>query len=149
MSFPEKKPNNVSDPTAAIASLANELTGAKPAGAISPRFDASPANFGEISMAALFGATAGFATKKLTKTGALILGVSFMSLQALAHADIIKINWPRIEKLVVGEVDLDKDGKFTQNDVKIAGMRLIHNLTQDLPSAGGFAAAFVLGFRYG
>ncbi|KAJ3202317.1 hypothetical protein HDU67_000644 [Dinochytrium kinnereticum] len=119
------------------------------ANAIAPKFDASPANVGEISMAALFGATAGFATKKITKTGALILGVSFMSLQALAHADIIKINWPRIEKMVIGEVDLDKDGKFTHNDIKIGAMRLMHNLTQDLPSAGGFAAAFIVGFRYG
>ncbi|KAI8847881.1 FUN14 family-domain-containing protein [Chytridium lagenaria] len=128
-------------------SLAKEVSSLQTG--LTPKFDNSPAGLGEISMATVFGGAAGFAAKKITKTGAIVLGVSFMSLQALAHADIIKINWPRIEKLVVGEVDLDKDGKFTHNDVKIGAMRLIHNLTMDLPSAGGFAAAFLVGFRYG
>ncbi|KAJ3415049.1 hypothetical protein HDV05_005575 [Chytridiales sp. JEL 0842] len=103
----------------------------------------------EIGMATVLGACSGFATKKLAKTGGLVLGVTFMGLQALSHANIIKINWPRIEELVVGKLDVDKDGKFTQNDLKVAGLRLVHNLSSDLPSSTGFAAAFVLGFRYG
>ncbi|KAJ1563101.1 FUN14 domain-containing protein 1, partial [Cladochytrium tenue] len=99
--------------------------------------------------ATIFGACSGYATKKLAKTGGLMVGVAFMSLQLLSHADIVRVNWPRVEQLVVGKMDADGDGRLTQNDFRVAGLRLVHNLTQDLPSAGGFAAAFVLGFRYG
>ncbi|KAJ3190841.1 hypothetical protein HK101_008320 [Irineochytrium annulatum] len=86
-------------------------------------FTSGPADVSEIGMATVFGATAGFATKKITKTGALIVGVSFMTLQALSHADIIKVNWPRIEQMVIGKVDQDGDGKITNNDVRVMGLR--------------------------
>ena len=50
---------------------------------------------------------------------------------------------------MIGKLDQDNDGKLTTKDLRVASLRLMHNLTQDLPSAGGFAAAFALGFRYG
>lgn len=123
--------------------------------------------------ATAIGAASGFATKKLAKTGGLILGLGFMSVQALVHADILKVNWPKVETLLIGKVDQDGDGKvriprdcyypgrsmkpdtarltpqLTHKDMQIAAGRLLHNLTTDLPSSAGFAAAFALGFRYG
>ncbi|TPX67229.1 hypothetical protein SpCBS45565_g03890 [Spizellomyces sp. 'palustris'] len=107
------------------------------------------ANLSEISMATMLGASAGFATKKMAKTGGLVVGIGFMGIQALVHADILKVNWPRVENLLIGKVDQDGDGKLTHKDLQIGVTRLLRNLTTDLPSSAGFAAAFAVGFRYG
>ncbi|KAJ1549076.1 hypothetical protein HK096_000586 [Nowakowskiella sp. JEL0078] len=72
-----------------------------------------------------------------------------MSIQALVYADILKVNWPRIEKFAVSKLDVDGDGKLTQKDVGFLTGRYIHLLTSDMPSAAGFTAAFWIGFRYG
>jgi uncharacterized membrane protein (Fun14 family) len=103
----------------------------------------------EIGFATILGASAGFATKKVIKTGGVVLGLGFISLQLLARADLIKVNWEKIEKSVVGKIDQDGDGKLTHNDIKVGALKLIHNISTDLPSTAGFAAAFFLGFRYG
>ncbi|KAJ3150786.1 hypothetical protein HDU86_006295 [Geranomyces michiganensis] len=107
------------------------------------------ANASEISMATALGACSGFATKKLAKTGGLIIGLGFLGVQGLVHAGILQVNWQKVEGALIGTVDQDGDGKLTHKDVQIATGRMIHNLTTDLPSSAGFAAAFALGFRYG
>ncbi|RKO88561.1 FUN14 family-domain-containing protein [Blyttiomyces helicus] len=113
------------------------------------QFHLGPTTVTEIGFATIFGATAGFATKKLAKTAGFAIGVGFIGVQALSHADLIKVNWPRVESLIIGKVDQDSDGKLTSSDLQIATGRMIRNLTEDLPSSTGFAAAFFLGFRYG
>ncbi|TPX59840.1 hypothetical protein PhCBS80983_g02252 [Powellomyces hirtus] len=107
------------------------------------------ANASEISMATALGACSGYATKKLAKTGGLIVGLGFIGVQALVHADVLKVNWPKVEGLLIGRVDQDGDGKLTHKDMQIATGRLLRNLVEDVPSSTGFAAAFFLGFRYG
>ncbi|KAI9004233.1 FUN14 family-domain-containing protein [Gaertneriomyces semiglobifer] len=107
------------------------------------------ATLSEVSMASLLGACSGYAAKKLAKTTGLIVGVSFIGVQVLVKADILKVNWPRVETLLIGQVDQDGDGKLTHQDLKLATGRMLHNLTTDMPSSAGFAAAFALGFRYG
>ncbi|KAI8591833.1 hypothetical protein BDZ88DRAFT_409817 [Geranomyces variabilis] len=107
------------------------------------------ANASEISMATALGACSGFATKKLAKTGGLIIGLGFLGVQGLVHAGILQVNWQKVEGVLIGTVDQDGDGKLTHKDMQIATGRMIHNLTSDLPSSAGFAAAFALGFRYG
>ncbi|KAJ3000580.1 hypothetical protein HDV02_004875 [Globomyces sp. JEL0801] len=98
-----------------------------------------PANLSEISMATVLGASCGYASKKVSKTAALILGLTFMGLQGLSHLDVIKINWTTLEKLALDRLDQDGDGKLTVEDVKIAGNRLVRNLSHDIPSSTGFA----------
>ncbi|KAH6585069.1 hypothetical protein BASA50_000383 [Batrachochytrium salamandrivorans] len=130
--------------------LASKPTAAPPSNSGLPSFiQTGPANLGEIGIATIFGVTAGFATKRISKGAAMAVGVGFIGLQALARADLIKINWPRVEGFLIGKADVDGDGKFTGKDIQIGATRLIHNLSGDLPSAAGFAAAFYLGFRYG
>ncbi|KAJ3031922.1 hypothetical protein HDV00_008093 [Rhizophlyctis rosea] len=137
-------------PNASAVSNALDLKAKEANAAVAPAIvSTDAANVGEIGMATVLGATAGFATKKLAKTGGLVIGLGFITLQALSHADILKVNWPRVENLLIGHVDQDGDGKLTGKDVQIATGRLLHNLTQDVPSSTGFAAAFFLGFRYG
>ncbi|ORY51641.1 hypothetical protein BCR33DRAFT_712659 [Rhizoclosmatium globosum] len=120
-------------------------------GAVVPSFSfgTHPADFQEISVATLLGACSGFACKKFAKGAGLAIGVGFMSLQALHYSGYAKVDWNKIENSITKGIDMDGDGKITQNDLKLVSYRLIHNLTMDLPSAGGFAAAFFLGFRYG
>ncbi|KAL2914414.1 hypothetical protein HK105_205981 [Polyrhizophydium stewartii] len=121
-----------------------------PTNGTSPRITPSgPADIGEIGIATIFGASAGFAAKRITKGAALAIGIGFMGLQALAHAEVIKINWPRVESVIIGKVDQDGDGKLTGKDIQIGATRLLHNLSHDLPASAGFAAAFWVGFRYG
>ncbi|KAJ3282721.1 hypothetical protein HK104_010759 [Borealophlyctis nickersoniae] len=115
--------------------------------AVSPSIvSTDPANVGEVGMATVLGASAGYATKKIAKTGGLVLGVGFIAIQALAHADLVKVNWPRVETLMIGKIDQDGDGKLTGKDFQVGAGRLLHNLTSDLPSSVGFGAAFWLGF---
>ncbi|KAJ3022792.1 hypothetical protein HKX48_005268 [Thoreauomyces humboldtii] len=110
---------------------------------------ALPADVSEVTMSTALGATAGFASKKLAKTAGLLIGVGFIGVQALAHADILHVNWPKVENFMIGRVDEDGDGKLTGKDLQIKATRMLHNLTTDFPSSAGFAAAFAIGFRYG
>ncbi|KAJ3115899.1 hypothetical protein HK098_006833 [Nowakowskiella sp. JEL0407] len=139
MSTLEKKPETTTPPTAVKIPSAVDPTS----------FSVDPAHVGEISAAALFGACSGYATKKLAKTGGLIVGLGFMSIQALVYADILKVNWPKIEKWTVSRLDADGDGKLTHKDFQFGAGRFVHLLTTDMPSAAGFTAAFWIGFRYG
>ncbi|KAJ3248350.1 hypothetical protein HDU78_000976 [Chytriomyces hyalinus] len=108
-----------------------------------------PANVSEISFATLLGLCSGYAAKKFAKGAGFVIGASFLALQGLAMTGVITIDWKRIESEVTKRLDADGDGKLTTNDIKAVGLRLVHNLSKDLPSAGGFSAAFFIGFRYG
>ncbi|KAI8614263.1 FUN14 family-domain-containing protein [Chytriomyces sp. MP71] len=112
-------------------------------------FGTHAADVQEISVAAVFGVCSGFATKKIAKGAGLAVGLGFMSLQALTYTGVVKVDWEQIETQVAKGLDADGDGKITQNDFKLMGLRLIHNLGRDLPSAGGFAGGFFLGFSRG
>jgi FUN14 domain-containing protein 1 len=108
-----------------------------------------PPTVQEIGIATLLGGCSGFAARKVTKTAATLVGIGFMGLQGLAYADLIRINWPRVENLLMKYIDQDGDGKFTKSDVSIGAQRLVHNLGTDVQSMGGFATAFWIGFRAG
>lgn len=109
----------------------------------------APPSAGSIGMASLLGLCSGVATKKFAKTAGLTLGISFIGLQALAHAKIIEVNWARVEELFIGHLDLNSDGKIDHQDFKIACCKMINNLTTDLPSSAGFTVSFLAGVRYG
>ncbi|KAJ3030799.1 UNVERIFIED_CONTAM: hypothetical protein HDU68_007716 [Siphonaria sp. JEL0065] len=112
-------------------------------------FGTHPADAQEISVATLLGLSSGFASKKILKGAGLAVGLGFMSLQALTYTGFVKVDWTKFEGLAVQRLDVNKDGKLDIEDAKIIAARLLHNLTTDLPSAGGFSAAFFIGFRYG
>ncbi|KAJ3248871.1 hypothetical protein HDU78_009388 [Chytriomyces hyalinus] len=112
-------------------------------------FGTHAADFQEISVATLAGACSGFASKKILKGAGLAVGLGFMSLQALTYTGVVKVDWQKIESKISSGLDVDGDGKLTPNDFKSAGLRFIHNLSTDLPSAGGFAGGFFLGFARG
>ncbi|KAJ3315624.1 hypothetical protein HDV04_002038 [Boothiomyces sp. JEL0838] len=108
-----------------------------------------PANPTEVSVAALFGAASGFASKKVSKTAAFFVGLTFMGLQGLSHAKVITINWDSLEKMAIEKLDADGDGKLDSKDLQLYANRFVHNLSNDIPSSASFIAGFWLGFRYG
>ncbi|KAJ3214554.1 hypothetical protein HK099_006830 [Clydaea vesicula] len=89
----------------------------------------------EISFATILG----FASKKMAKGTAFIVGLGFIGFQTLAHA-VIKINWPRVEGVFMRRLDQNNDGKVDSGDVKLLGTRFLHNMTNDLPCTVGFTA---------
>ncbi|KAI8905081.1 FUN14 family-domain-containing protein, partial [Gorgonomyces haynaldii] len=99
--------------------------------------------------ATVMGGCSGYAAKKMTKGAALVIGLGFMGLQALSHADVIRINWSKLEQYMVKSLDADGDGKLTKNDVVVGASRIVRNLGSDFPSSAGFVAAFWIGYRYG
>jgi uncharacterized membrane protein (Fun14 family) len=108
-----------------------------------------PASVQEIGVATVLGGASGFAAKKVTKGAATIIGLGFMTIQGLAYADLIRVNWPKVESLMMKYIDQDGDGKFTTSDISIGAQRVVHNLGTDAQSMGGFATAFWIGFRSG
>ncbi|KAG4095978.1 FUN14 family-domain-containing protein [Neocallimastix lanati (nom. inval.)] len=108
-----------------------------------------PGSAKEISIGCLAGFCSGYATKKLSKKAGVALGAGFIGIQALNHTGLVTVHWDVLEKKLVKSLDQDNDGKLTQKDLNIVSARYLHLLTQDLPFAGGFAASFALGMKYG
>jgi uncharacterized membrane protein (Fun14 family) len=52
-----------------------------------------------------------------------------------------------VERDVTKALDVDNDGKFTTNDVKVIVKRFLDILTNRLPSSTGFAVSFYYGFK--
>jgi uncharacterized membrane protein (Fun14 family) len=143
------KENDELAPSVSIKEVAQALNLDKPVTFDIVKVLEDPPSMEEIGVATLLGGASGFATKKLTKTAASIIGMGFMALQGLAYADLIRINWPKVETLMIKYIDQDGDGKFTKGDISIGAQRLVHHLGTDAPSMGGFATAFWIGFRSG
>ncbi|KAJ3326180.1 Pecanex-like protein 4 [Boothiomyces sp. JEL0866] len=110
-------------------------------------FDQAP-EIKEIGVASFFGLSAGFATKRLTKTAAIAVGLGISGIQLLAYNDLIYVNWPRVEELTKVTFDADGDGNLTTNDITVGAAKIIKNLGSDLPSIGAFGTGFVVGYRY-
>ena len=79
----------------------------------------------------------GYTLKKFAKLAALIVGISFMSLQLLAFNHFITIDWERIKAAVPDE------------SIENSGMALMSAVTYNLPFAGTFLVGFWMGFRKG
>lgn len=90
-----------------------------------------------LGMGGLTGWAVGFTMKKFAKLAALVVGISFISLQFLAFHKFITIDWDKIKSAVPNE------------QVQKTWMEAMSTLTFNLPFAGSFLAGFWLGFRKG
>jgi uncharacterized membrane protein (Fun14 family) len=79
----------------------------------------------------------GFTLKKFAKLAALIVGISFISLQFLAYHHFISIDWEKIQQSVPNE-------SIERSWAQLGGM-----LTLNLPFAGSFMVGLLIGFRKG
>jgi uncharacterized membrane protein (Fun14 family) len=92
----------------------------------------------EGSFFALIGFALGYASRKLVKVGLVFLAIFFVGLQVLAYMDVVNVDWGRGVEVV---------NEFVLNIQEGDSIKKI--LTDKLPTAGGLAAGYFLGFRKG
>ncbi|MBU1105421.1 MAG: FUN14 domain-containing protein [Candidatus Riflebacteria bacterium] len=85
----------------------------------------------------LAGWAVGFTLKKFAKLAALILGIGFISIQALAFHKFIVIDWERIKTAVPDKT------------IETSASSMMSVITYNLPFAGSFLVGFWMGFRKG
>ena len=90
-----------------------------------------------LGMGGMTGWAVGFTMKKFAKLAALVVGVTFISIQFLAFHKFITIDWNRIKSAVPNE------------QIQKTWLDAMSVLTFNLPFAGSFLAGFWLGFRKG
>ncbi len=95
----------------------------------------------QLGFGGVAGWISGYTLKKIGKLLALVLGFLFISVQLLAYAGYLEVNWTRIQQ--------DVEPLFKQESLKGFWQKLLEVLTYNLPFASGFAAGLVLGFRRG
>jgi uncharacterized membrane protein (Fun14 family) len=61
--------------------------------------------FTKLSFGAIMGYTSGYATKKVGKFAAFVVGVGFVALQSLAMAGYIEIDWMKVKDDAFKKVD--------------------------------------------
>ncbi len=83
------------------------------------------------------GLCVGYTLKKFAKLAALVLGVVFMAIQALAYNQFITVDWQKVN-LVLPEASIQQ-----------AWTGFMSILTYNFPFAGAFLSGFYLGFRKG
>lgn len=91
----------------------------------------------EIGSGAVLGYLAGFATKKLIKLVAVIIGAQLVVLAALEIEGIINVQWGVLAELVA-RTDIGQ--RLSGQVLWLAGV---------LPVGGGFVAGFCVGFKKG
>ena len=106
-------------------------------------------NTKELSFGTAMGVCSGYLFKKLGKMFLLVAGLGFVTLQMLANAGYIQVNWILIESQFKDKFDLDKDGKVTAKDAQHGFKWLMDMLTKNFQFKSTFAGGFYLGFRYG
>ncbi|CAI5735325.1 unnamed protein product [Peronospora destructor] len=104
---------------------------------------------GQISLGFCMGMCAGFALKKVSKLGAVILGKLFIILQCASYSGYVNVNYKRFKREFKGYVDIDKDGVLDTKDLDSMYKLIMEVLEFSLPASSGLAAGFILGFRLG
>mmetsp|Transcript_20442 Transcript_20442/g.28706 ORF Transcript_20442/g.28706 Transcript_20442/m.28706 type:complete len:195 (+) Transcript_20442:41-625(+) len=94
----------------------------------------------------LTGVCAGYATKKIGQTAAVVGGGTLLLLQGLSHVGIVKVNWQKVQTMFGKYTDLNKDGVTDASDLLHGWAKAKDVLTTEMvPSAAGFSAGFACG----
>jgi uncharacterized membrane protein (Fun14 family) len=96
------------------------------------------------------GYCSGMAFRRVGKFAGAVLGFGFMGVQAAQSSGYINVNWNKIEEDVfIKPLDANNDGRVDLDDAQLHWLKYKAMLTQNVPSAGGFSAGFLLGARRG
>ncbi|KAA8495993.1 FUN14 domain-containing protein 1 [Porphyridium purpureum] len=107
-------------------------------------------NAESIGFGTVCGFASGFFAKKVGQVAVLTAGGLFTLFQVAAYYDIITINWDKLQGGVMGTLDLDKDGDFDHDDMKLGVQKAIAILSNHMPATTtGFGAGFLLGLKRG
>mmetsp|Transcript_19351 Transcript_19351/g.28617 ORF Transcript_19351/g.28617 Transcript_19351/m.28617 type:complete len:201 (+) Transcript_19351:114-716(+) len=104
---------------------------------------------GRLGFGGIAGFMSGYAFKKVGKIAAFCVGTGFMAVQFANYYGYTNLNWVSVQKKAIDSFDLDGDGKFDKEDVKIMWKRMRKVLKANLPSGGSFGGGFALGFYMG
>ena len=92
----------------------------------------------QLGVGGIAGLCVGYALMKIGRFVALILGIAFLGLEALAYKGIININYAALEEWVNGVI----------GQVGVAE-GILTTLISNLPFAASFLAGFYLGVKIG
>jgi uncharacterized membrane protein (Fun14 family) len=95
------------------------------------------------------GFVSGVAARKIGDVSAVLIGLSFITLQSLQYLGYISINYKKVSDEIKNTMDVDGDGKVTAEDFKIVWNGVKRVLKFNLPGTGGFSAGFTIGLFYG
>ncbi|TYZ61050.1 hypothetical protein PybrP1_002655, partial [[Pythium] brassicae (nom. inval.)] len=104
---------------------------------------------GQLSWGFAMGACSGFALKKVSKVGALVLGALFILMQCASYSGYIDVDYQKLERDVLDFLDINKDGQFAAKDVDTVYKQVMKVLEFSLPAGNGFAVGFLVGFCAG
>ena len=104
----------------------------------------------QITLGSVMGFCSGYALKRTAKVAAVVVGLGFLALQGARAAKLVDVpDWRGAQDALIRFLDVDQDGAVTNNDLRLLLGRVLDSLQLGLPSGAGFAAAFILGLRYG
>ena len=92
---------------------------------------------GTLGFGGIAGWSVGFTLKKAAKMLALLIGIVFISIQALAYKQFLSVDWNKIQGLVPDRA---------LEEAWMGGMSM---LTYNFPFAGAFLVGLLMGFRKG
>ena len=103
-----------------------------------------------LTLGSVAGFCSGYATKKVGRVAAVVIGVAFIAAQIARHYDVgPQVDWSRVEHTINETLDTDGDGRLTHVDVKNYFDRAMTALAPTAASSTAFVAAFIIGLRYG
>lgn len=94
--------------------------------------------FPAMGIGTVLGIATGVAVKWVGKIALLVIGLLFIAIQFLAFADVISVDWLRLQSLA--DPLLDKRELWWQQFLNI--------LTANLPFAGSFLTGLFIGLRF-
>ncbi|UQN06932.1 FUN14 domain-containing protein [Deinococcus sp. QL22] len=92
----------------------------------------------DLSVGAVLGFATGYALKKLGRVVLLLVGLLFITLQVLSWFDLITVHWTRVQAL---------SEPWLRQGSEQGAAWLSRLLTANLPFAGAFTAALLVGLR--
>jgi uncharacterized membrane protein (Fun14 family) len=103
----------------------------------------------KIGFGTIMGYCSGLVMKKVSQSIGIVLGTAFIGLQVAVSMGYIDVKWDKVSDGVQAKIDVTKDGKIDEQDVKEYWKKVRMILTKNIPSAGGFSCGLLFGVRYG
>eukprot|EP00048_Salpingoeca_helianthica_P015677 m.227992 g.227992 ORF g.227992 m.227992 type:complete len:170 (+) comp17374_c0_seq1:21-530(+) len=103
---------------------------------------------GKLTFGAITGYCAGYASKKISKAAAMVVGTGFIALQILAYNGYVTVNWKKVEDDVMKKLDANGDGVVDAKDLQPFFKKTMSALQYNMPSSTGFVTGYVLGLKY-
>eukprot|EP01041_Mallomonas_annulata_P011071 gene11071-23136_t len=102
----------------------------------------------KLGLSGAVGICAGYASKRIGKEFAFVVGCGFLVLQYLNDKGYISIKYDKAKQDIIQAVDTDGDGQFTAKDILFYWKKIKHIMINQLPASSGFLTGFAIGIMY-